>query len=202
MEANQDEPKPENAAIQQQPATVPVALDDESAARPIFSSDVVTSSTPGHSIDVNVDITGAEKLFLVVTDGRNGFACDWADWAEPRLVSADGETKLTELEWTAASTGWGQVRANANCEGRPMQINGERIEYGIGTHANSIIEFDLPEGHDFTSFKARAGLDNGGTGQGNGTSVQFHVFTERPSRRLARSRHQRRESGTRQPSRG
>ena len=33
----------------------------------------------------------AEQQFLVATDGGDGFGCDWADWAEPRLVGKDGK---------------------------------------------------------------------------------------------------------------
>ncbi|HUG89823.1 MAG TPA: NPCBM/NEW2 domain-containing protein, partial [Planctomycetaceae bacterium] len=155
--------------------------------RPKFRSPIVTADTPGHAVDVDVDITGARELFLVVTDGGNGFACDWADWAEPRLVGPKGETKLTELKWKSAETQWGQVRVNANAEGRPLRIAGKPVEYGIGTHANSVIAFDLPEG--CTRFKARAGLDNGGTDQAGGraSSVQFLVFSELPPGRFLRA---------------
>ena len=157
------------------------------AGRPLFRSDVVTSDTPGHAVEVDVDISGSKELFLVVTDGDNGFACDWADWAEPRLIGPDGEKKLTDLKWKLAETQWGQVRTNANAEGRPLRISGRPVEYGIGTHANSVIGFDLPAG--YTRFKARAGLDNGGTDQNGGraSSVQFLVFTELPPGRLLRA---------------
>jgi len=57
------------------------------------------------------------------------------------------------------------------------------VAYGIGTHANSLIGFDLPPGYD--RFQARGGLDNGGTDQGACgavASVQFSVYTARPAR--------------------
>jgi putative membrane-bound dehydrogenase-like protein len=150
--------------------------------KPLFSSPVVTTKTKDNSVAIDVEIKSAKKLYLVVTDGGNGYGCDWADWAEPRLVGPKGELKLTELKWKSASTNWGQVRIGKNAEGGDLRIAGKSVEYGIGTHANSIIEFDLPAG--YTKFKARGGLDNGGTDQGNGgaSSVQFHVFAERPGR--------------------
>ena len=88
--------------------------------------------------------------------------------------------KLTELKWKSASTDWGQVRVGKNAGGGALRIDGKEVKYGIGTHANSVIAFDLPEG--FARFQARAGLDNGGTDQGGGgaTSVRFLVFTQRP----------------------
>ena len=70
-----------------------------SAAEPKFDSKVVSAATKGHAVDVDVDVTGAKSLFLVATDGGDGFGCDWADWAEPRFVGKDGkESKLTELK--------------------------------------------------------------------------------------------------------
>jgi hypothetical protein len=65
--------------------------------KPLFASEVVTKNTPGHAVAVDVDITGAKQLALVVTDGGDGFSCDWAAWAEPRLIGPNGVKKLTDL---------------------------------------------------------------------------------------------------------
>jgi len=207
LEANQDEPKPgeKKGAGNNRKAekNQPVALGQKDV-KSAFSSKVIDVNTPGHAVDIDVDITGAKGLWLVVTDGGNGFSCDWADWAEPRLVQPIEETRtrtvgtkvehykvtnetyvpLTSRDWKAASAGHGQVRKGMNSGGDALRIAGKPVEYGIGTHANSIIEYALPAGHKFTRFKGRGGLDNGGTDQGAcgaNTSVQFHVFTERPS---------------------
>ena len=67
--------------------------------KPLFDSKLVTAQTKGHAVDVDVDLNGAKSLYLVVTDGGNGFGADWADWAEPRLIMADkSEKKLTEAQ--------------------------------------------------------------------------------------------------------
>ena len=145
-----------------------------------YASPIISSQTPGHAVEINADITGAKQLYLVVTDADDSFACDWADWAEPRLVGPSGEKKLTEMRWKSASAQWGAVHVDRNANDEPMRIDGKPVSYGIGTHANSLIVFDLPAG--YTHFKARGGLDNGGTDQGNPSpsSVRFLVFTERP----------------------
>ncbi|MBE2284666.1 MAG: NPCBM/NEW2 domain-containing protein [Prosthecobacter sp.] len=149
------------------------------APKPLFRSPVIDTKTPNHSVDIDVSLDGAKELFLVVTDAGNGFTADWADWAEPRLVLADGsEKKLTEIEWKSAQSGWGGVRVNANAEGKELRSAGKGIEYGLGTHANSVIAFNLPAGTK--RFKARGALDEGGTKQGNSSSVTFSVFTENP----------------------
>lgn len=158
----------------------------QSEVKPVFASKLVTAQTKNHAVDIDVDVAGAKQLYLVVTDGGDGFGCDWADWAEPRLVTDKGETKLTELKWKSASSEWGQVRVNKNAGGDAMRIAGKPVEYGIGTHATSVIQFDLPEGAK--RFKARAGLDNGGTDQGGGSTVEFFVFTQKPPQKLLAKR--------------
>ena len=145
-----------------------------------FSSPVVTLRTPGYSVPVRATIADAKELFLIVTDGGNGYACDWADWTEPVLVSAFGKkTKLTDLKWASATTDWGLVRIGKNAGGGELKVKGKKIGFGIGTHANSVITYKLPANHSYTWFEARGALDNGGTDQ-KGTSVQFHVHTEKP----------------------
>ncbi|MGV3660478.1 MAG: PVC-type heme-binding CxxCH protein [Prosthecobacter sp.] len=148
------------------------------APKPLFQSKVITPNTPSHAVEIDVDVSAAKELYLVVTDGGNGFGADWADWAEPRLVMGDGsEKKLTEVEWKSALSGWGGVRVNSNTQGGQLRSAGSTIEYGIGTHANSVIAYNLPTGA--RRFKARGVLDEGGAKQG-GTSVEFRVYTENP----------------------
>lgn len=132
---------------------------------------------------IRATISGAKELYLVVTDGGNGFGCDWADWAEPVLVSAFGkQSKLTDLTWSAASSQWGKVQIGKNAGGRPLKVKGQPVEFGIGTHANSVITYKLPANHNYTWFTARGALDNGGSDQGGGnaSSVQFSVYTQKP----------------------
>ena len=182
MEANLDKPKPGNAEAAPKNPAAELASDPKH--KPAGSTPMVTTQTPKHAVELEADITGAKQLFLVVTDGGDGFNCDWADWAEPRLLGPAGEKKLTDLKWKNASASFGTPGVNKNVQGGVLSIAGQPVEHGIGTHANSVIEYDLPEGHTFTKFKTRCGLDNGGTNQGNATSVQFHVFTQSPPKSL------------------
>jgi len=191
---NQDDPQPQNfqfQPVQRKAAaaggnTTPAQAEN---AKPIFRSPVVTSATPGHAVNIDVEITGAKSLFLVVSDGGDGFSADWADWATPRLVvdakdPAKGELKLTDLKWKRATTGWGGVHVNQNAVGESLRINGNSIAYGIGTHANSVIEFALPADHKFTRFLAQGGLDEGGSRQNAGSTVRFSVYTQQPPRSI------------------
>lgn len=146
--------------------------------RPVASSAVVTTQTPGHAVTLEADIRGAKDLYLVATDGGDGYGCDWADWAEPRLTGPKGTLKLTDLPWKSAQAEWGKPGIGKNADGSPLRIHGKPVEFGIGTHANSVIHFALPEGYD--KLTARVGLDNGGTDQNGAGSVQFLVYTVNP----------------------
>ncbi|MFN9419740.1 MAG: DUF1553 domain-containing protein [Pirellula sp.] len=147
----------------------------------IFRSAPVTKSEPTVSIDV--DITGAKRLFLVVSDGDNGISCDHADWAEPVLVMEGGaELKLTEIKWRETKTSFGEVHVDQNVNGQQIRIGGTTYRFGLGTHATSMISYDLPDGA--RRFRAIGGLDNSGTDQegdcGKNARIQFSVYTETP----------------------
>lgn len=154
---------------------------DELLSEASFVSGLITANTPGRSTPINVDITGKDRLFLLVDDGDgpggqpDNFSYDWADWVNMELQGPGGvRMPLTDLQWTAATSGWQGPEVRQNNEGGPLQINGTVYEDGIGTHAVSIIEYQLPEG--FTTLTGLAGLDDGGVNQANSTSsVRFAV---------------------------
>ncbi|WP_246109913.1 PVC-type heme-binding CxxCH protein [Roseimaritima multifibrata] len=93
-------------------------------------------------------------------------------------MGPSGEKKLTDLNWKSADSQWGKVQKNKNAGGKDLRIAGQPVAYGIGTHANSTIVFDLPAGYD--RFVARGGLDNGGIDQAGKASVRFLVYDQSP----------------------
>jgi len=150
---------------------------DESRA--VFKSPLITRKTPGQSVSIDTDIKGAKKLYLVVDDGGDGYFCDHADWIEPKLVGPQGEKKLTSLKWISTTCGWGSVAVGRSASGKELIIDGKTFADGIGTHAQSIIEYNLPAG--YTRFTVRGGLDQGGVSQKiEGATVHFLVFTSDP----------------------
>lgn len=151
------------------------------APRELFVTPVLTTENRRHRVDIETSIRGVQDLYLVATDGGDNFACDWADWIDP-VLHGNGTTKsLLELNWVSASSGYGQPAKNANCVGQPWSVAGEKLgQSAIGTHANSVIHYQIPEGFD--RFTVTAALDTGGTSQGGGsaTSIQFAVYAGAP----------------------
>ncbi|OUT56184.1 MAG: hypothetical protein CBB71_18445 [Rhodopirellula sp. TMED11] len=146
---------------------------------PRFITRTVTKARP--TAKIAADIRGAKELYLVVNDGGNGKSCDHADWISPKLIGEKGELKLSELKWKRHEGG--QPRVNTNHSGQPIRVGGKAYPEGIGVHAESTIVFDVPEGYD--RFEAVGGLDNSGSDQGGcgeQASVQFCIYTEKPTR--------------------
>jgi alpha-galactosidase len=144
-----------------------------------WKSSVVSAAQKPQSVEVNVELLNARKLYLVVAEATQGFNWDHADWIEPRLEGPKGTLNLAELEWTKATSGWGQPTLNKSVEGRTLNVDGREFLNGIGTHSPSIIEYDIPEG--YRRFMARAGLDKECIQHPEGATVQFLVFTEDPT---------------------
>jgi hypothetical protein len=147
-----------------------------------YVSDLITKNTPGRSTPINVDVTGKDRMYLLVDDGDGPgpdpdvFDYDWADWVNLQLSGPNGQSvSVADLGWVSATSGWQGPRVGLNNEGTgPLLINGVEYQNGIGTHSVSIIEYELPDG--VTTLTGLAGLDDGGVNQlGSTASVRFAV---------------------------
>jgi alpha-galactosidase len=169
-------------AIDQQPSVI---------SKAIWKSGQITNESADQSVDIDIDITGAKKLYLVTSfDDVIGFASHNCNWIEPKLTGPKRVVNLTELKWVKATAGRGAPSINQTARGGKLTVNDKEYKNGISANATSIIEYDLPEG--VTRFKAKAGLDNGSAGggfPGQGASqrsvrpnnAKFLVFTEDPA---------------------
>lgn len=145
----------------------------------LWNSKLITYKTGEQSTEVNVNIAGGKKLYLVVTDGGNGNNWDHADWIEPKLIGKKGSLNLTDIKWLSASAGWGSASVDKSVGGNELIVDNKQYANGIGTHATSIIEYDVPEGYD--TFSSIAGLDKECVDHTEGATVKFHVFTQYPT---------------------
>jgi hypothetical protein len=145
----------------------------------IWSSGNITKNTPGQRSFVDLNIKGSGKIYLVVGDAKDNNAWDHADWINPCIYNAKDTIKLTSVKWNKASAGWGTVQTGKSVSEADLIVNNIKYDNGIGTHANSVIEYTLPEGYNrFCSFY---GIDNAGARQNTGATVNFMIFTENPS---------------------
>ena len=147
-------------------------------SKALWKSKLVTYKQGEQIGDVNVDISNAKKLYLYISDGSDRNNWDHADWIEPVLTGSKGKLNLTDLKWVKASSGWNNPTINKSVAGNTLNVAGKDYSNGIGTHAISLIEYDIPEGYDH--FSAKAGIDKECIDHPEGATVNFFVFTQEP----------------------
>jgi len=178
------------------PAAAPAKVEPKAAAaapaakaaapKPIAQSKDITSKDKVRLSELTADLKGAKELYLMVSDlGDNN--CDWADWVEPTLLMADGTTKnLVDLKWKSATASHGAVLVGKNNSKGPLTVAGKVYANGLGTHATSVIAYDLPAG--VVGFRTQVAIDDGGMERGGKRSpaaVRFLVFTQKPDEEKA-----------------
>ncbi|MFM2292585.1 MAG: hypothetical protein RIS29_2398 [Bacteroidota bacterium] len=129
---------------------------------------------------ISADITNASKLYLVVTDAGDNYNYDHADWINPTIYKANGDSlRLTTLTPVSATSGWDVVHTNKSLSNNTLTVNGKTYTNGYGVNAYSTIQFNLPAG--YTTFKAYCGFDDEVLTAANGVTVEFMAFTQDPT---------------------
>lgn len=129
------------------------------------------------SVEIDVDLKQGRRLVLVVEDADGSINYDHANWVNPRLVGSAGELPLTQLQWASATAGFGRVRVGEGVGGEPIVDRGRKVANAIGTHSNSVIVYDIPQGYD--RFRATGVMSVGSKGRG---SVVFVVDKQAPEK--------------------
>ncbi len=152
----------------------------------LYKSEVVTYTTDGHAVDVDIEWPEGEKtLVLVVDDGGDNYNYDHGDWINPTLILRDGtEVALTGEYKTRQYTKsyFNRVYENKNVDnGGKMKVMGVSYDRGFSTDANAAIFFQIPDDMDVVRFRAMAAADDSGINQTNATtSIRFMVFAQNP----------------------
>ncbi len=151
-------------------------------SRAAYTSAPISRRSSEHGVRIDLDVTGARKLYLIVNDGRGGNGGEDVVWSEPTIITPGGPRRLTDLKWVSAKAGRGEVSTGKSASGKEMIVAGKPAPFGIATHADSLIEYDLPAGT--TRFTAYAGIDDSGTAPTRmgppGGGVRFLVCTQSP----------------------
>ena len=148
------------------PGDEPIAKAPE--APPAFK----TKAFKGHKTTaVNVNVSEFKELFLTVTDGGDGDGEDHGAWFNPVFEDGAGKKiKLSSLKWKSAKSGWGKIGFGISATGAPLKDGkGKSHPDGLGTHANSVIVYQVPKGAK--SFKAKVGLASTSKAKGKFSSL-------------------------------
>jgi putative membrane-bound dehydrogenase-like protein len=163
-----------------EPAKPVTAAEKKAAGKPLAETKVLTSTSKPRLVGIEAKVMGQKELVLVASDD-GAFSCDWANWIDPVVEMEDGKKlDLTTVKWKSATSGHGKVRVGKNNSGGDLSVEGKVYEKGIGTHANSVIVFDLPAGA--VRFSAQVAIDDGGMERGgkpSDASIKFAVYGQR-----------------------
>ena len=80
---------------------------------------------------------------------------------------------LSSLDLSKMSAGWGEPQVDKNCVEKRMSIAGQSFDWGVGTHADSLLQVKLDGKAE--KFTAIVGVDD--ETQGKGT-VSFQVYAD------------------------
>ena len=129
-----------------------------------YVSPLVTRAA-GSVAAIDVDVSDAARLFLVLDPTDDGNLWDHGVWREPRLVFADGtERPLTEFKWTRTDSLWDSAAVKKDGAGQVISL---------GAQATAVIEYAVPAGA--VRFKATGELDESVRGKTEGGTVRFLV---------------------------
>ena len=148
---------------------------DDSAARSGLISRTGTKSKM-----LEADVTGAEQLKIVVSNWGDGYTYDRADLVNPVLIDADGnETSLTKLTAASYTSEWSDLHINKNVENGALRVEGKTYRTGLGMNAQCTLIYNLPEGHNYKTFRALCGYDSScdtDNKSTSGTTMEFLVY--------------------------
>jgi hypothetical protein len=130
---------------------------------------------------ISVPVAGARALKLVVTDGGNGFGLDHADWAEARLVRADGSAVyLSDVTATSdhvrlvsTKQGFGELGRDRSVDGNRLTIDGTEYDKGLGSHSPAEHIYAITG--EFATFEAAVGLDDEARGKSSSTARRWRT---------------------------
>lgn len=153
-------------------------LTDEQDNADARSGLISRTGTKSKTLEANVE--KATQLKIVVSNWGDGFAYDRADLINPVLIDADGnETSLTTLKHTSYTSEWGTLHINKNVEGNTLRVEGKTYTTGLGMNAQCTLIYDLPQGHNYKTFRALCGYDSScdsdNTGS-TGTTMEFIFY--------------------------
>ena len=153
---------------------------DDSAARSGLISRIGTKSKL-----LEADITGVDQLKIVVSDWGDNYYYDRADLINPVLIDADGnETSLTTMNYASYTSDWGTVHVNRNVENGTLRVDGQTYTTGLGLNAKCTLVYNLPEGHNYVTFRTLCGYDSScdtDNPNSTGTTMEFLIYAVKSS---------------------
>lgn len=138
----------------------------------VWASPRLNAETAPLSLDIAT--AGAKRLYLVTNDAEDGNQGDSAVWGNLVAKTADGERRL-ETRWLSNTSDTARA-ARLKSDQLAQALAGAPLKDGFRIGANSVVEYELPEGTQ--SVQALAGPD--AQAQGKRGALRLFVYTGIP----------------------
>ncbi len=156
-------------------------IDYRTTADSVYLSPIFNSKWKGQNIlYLNDQVYSKDSLSfplsLPLTSGLNRIRWDFISleetthWLIELYAHRENDLSLGALQPKAQQQSWGQLGFNHTVSQNPIRVAGQTFERGLGTHAYSYLQFEIPKG--FKTFEFGMGLDDEDTG---GDGVIFKV---------------------------
>jgi hypothetical protein len=140
-----------------------------SAKHARYASPVVTRAADSKAT-IDVDVSDASRMFLVLDPTSDGVVWDYGVWLAPRFVMADGsERPVTDSVWTRSDAIWDSAAVKKDKDGHAV---------GLSAQAAAVIEYAVPAGAK--RFKATGVIDPQMRDKTEGGTVRFLVVAATP----------------------
>ncbi|WAJ71826.1 PVC-type heme-binding CxxCH protein [Catenovulum adriaticum] len=140
----------------QKPMQAPVPITIE---QPAYQSEILNK--PKQIADIDLDITGANRLYLEVEQDDPNLNWGLGLWVNAYFIDAEGSrVALRDFPWSAANTKQGYIAKNMTARGLPITLPGsQKLIGGLGVNAPSTLFYSL-SGHQFVRFVAQGRVDH------------------------------------------
>jgi hypothetical protein len=140
-----------------------------SAEHARYVSPVITRAA-GAEAAIDVDVSDASRMFLVLDPTNDGVVWDYGVWLGPRFVFADGsERPITDHTWTHVDAIWDSASVMKDKAGKAI---------GLSAQAAAVIEYAVPAGAK--RFKSTGALGEEARDKTEGGTVRFIVAVATP----------------------
>jgi len=120
-----------------------------------YASELLTKEAGVTEVGIDVDLTGAEQLFLCTEGDEDDATSETILWKNPVIHFADGSSKaLTDFRWTKSDALWDSCSVNKDEDGNIL---------GVSALSPSRLSYLLPR--DAVRFTAQGVVKSWGTGE-------------------------------------
>jgi hypothetical protein len=152
-------------AVKNDQTSITEAVKDFDVSQVLLASQKVVIGEKARYFEVS--IKDIKQIRLIQGDADGNIGWDHADWADMKLIKANGTEKyLSDFRAIVSNNRYGPINYDKSVAGKTITIDGQTFERGFGTECQTEAWFDLDD--DYTLLKGYIGIDDEVAGKESG----------------------------------